>query len=251
MRINNGAINELEKNGKIFAKFKSVEVIYQEGNSVQSNSYNPSFFKKEKEGHQQSQAQTPVPDKKLGDDDEFSNGLSPGDLDSKDKNNSYLRDHKAGERKDRSLNEEPFSTRSLFQKKDTDNLSVMTPKSRKLDLHFQSTPIRPKILDTRYDNPDHLSSVVDTKDPKRTLNLSESIIIRKPNNEFLDDKNILEIPEPQYSMGLNKANTSPVKLQQLSEQIETLASETMKIIDEIRNKKRNTINTFNDIQYIV
>jgi len=250
--------NEDERNGKGFSKYKSIDVIYQEGNSMNSGSYhrehNPSFFKKEKEAHHKSQVQTPVPDKKIGEIDDFSNGLSPGDEDvrerieqEKQKNNSYFKDHRSEEKKgDRSLAEEPLSTRTI-QKKDTDILSATTPKSRKLDLHFQSTPIRPKILDTRFDNPDYASSVNGINDFKRNLNLAESVLVRK-EKDINDDRNVLVIPESQYQIGVQRAQTNPVQLQQLTEQIDTLASETLKIIDELRNKKRNTIHTVSDIQ---
>jgi len=249
-------VNDEDRNGRVFSKFKSVDVIYQEGNSAQSNSYhpegNPSFFKREKESfHHRSQAQTPIPDKKRGDDDLFSIDNSPDANDNKEKeeiklrNNSFLKDHQTEEKRgDKSLNEEPFTTRSIMQKRDTDNISLATPKSRKLDIHFQSTPIRPKILDTRYDNPDYGSIVNGEGDPRRNLNLTESIIITRP----VTDKNALEIPDTHYPTGLQKSNTSPVKIQQLTEQIGNLASETLKIIDEIKNKKRNTMNTINEIQ---
>ncbi len=252
------------KNGG--GRLKNIETIYQESNSGYSTSQikdnnNPSFFKRERDEHQKSYAQTPIPEKKRG---EFESISVEGEEKVVDKINlDEIRvnldaiSKKTEERKDNSLAE--FSTARL-QKKDTDHMSVQTPKSKKLDVHLTSTPIQPKILDVGFDFVEKEADPSKKKDsseikffePRKDENMTESILVRRSFK--FDGKDIINSVLDIQQVGFQKSfprqsrGSSPLPIQHLTEQIETLASETMKIIDEIRNKKRGTIISTNEIQ---
>jgi len=256
------------KQGKIMDKFKSIEVIYQEGNSAHSNSYQNYPFQKR-----------PADLQDIKVDIEFDPNLSyqtPHRPQRQDLQSPDFPNYQSGNRHggvdpktgDQSL-AEPSSpqaqtpnTKEVNANKNVINVIPETPKSKKLDIHIVSAPLRPKMLDTALDNPDRGSTIVNMSDFKSNANLIESIIVSRAaeqqrHHQHQKSEDLLEIPEnpmksvtpTRFAIGGKKDGLNSIQLHQLQDQLDTLAAETLKIIDEIRNKKRNTLTTTNDLQY--
>jgi len=249
------------KQGKIMDKFKSIEVIYQEGNSHSFSYHNPMY-------RGESRHPTDLKDVKV--DIEFDPNLSyatpskRADLQSPDFPGGKNRVGFPPKTGDQSL-DEPSSPQTVqtvgTQKKPEVFFSQLvpiideSPRTKKLDLHFKSAPLKPKLLDTANDNPDRGSTVANMSDLRSNANLIESILVTKvPDQQKIIHKNeeFLEIPEntlrpitpARFAIG-GKSSMSNLQIHQLQEQLDTLAAETLKIIDEIRNKKRNTLTITN------
>jgi len=255
------------KQNKIMDKFKSIEVIYQEGNSAHSNSYNNYPIHK--------RDYKPVDFQDIKVDIEFDPNLSyqtPNrpqrqELESPDFNPNYKSQTRHGgvdpKTGDQSLAEPSSPQASNTKQVNNNNIITVipeTPRTKKLDIHIVSAPLRPKMLDTALDNPDRGSTIVNMSDLKSNANLIESIIVSRTaeqqRHQHQKSEDLLEIPEnpmrsvtpTRFAIGGKKDGLNSIQLQQLQDQLDTLAAETLKIIDEIRNKKRNTITTTNDLQ---
>jgi len=118
--------------------------------------------------------------------------------------------------------------------------SQLTPNTKKLMLKFQSLPLEQKILDSECDVPDLAQNIFDIN---QNVDLAESVLVNSRNPQVANYASIRPVSP------MNGRNSVPQwQAQQVSEQLETLATETLKIIEEIRSKKKKIETRPSDIE---
>lgn len=141
----------------------------------------------------------------------------------------------------------PVSANSLKSHKEQEYVhlgEVISPGLKKPMLKITSIPLQQKHLDPELENP-YLESVVEPprkqSQKSQNQNLLESIIVTKPNcsihHHGVHEVDRLNVFSPSETVR-SAQQPNALQIQQVSEQLETLASETLKIIEEIRNKKK-------------
>ena len=264
------------KQEKTVDKYKSMEVIYQEANSGHSNTHSP-HQGQQKELHYSSFRQERIAeDKKISisyQNDErqtiremsFQKPLKPMEevcevdqiqveIVTSPRNNDTI-DPTSQEKQNKVIsltNLAPYDPTS----NSAGGSNQQTPNSKKLMLRIDSIQLAPKLLESELVQPD-ISTLVGSIKPvnlmrpseylQNNTNLFESLVMNSRVNE--------PVPDAFRTRATNKDDSPPtgyferkstggvlhtIPLHQLKEQLETLAKETLKIIEEVRGKKKAT-----------
>lgn len=240
---------ETDANGnRLFDKFKSADV-YQEGNSLQSlppqqREAHFSTFRKEKIEEEEQKAldqsqgtarfeSVPVIMSQF----QTVQTKRGAGLNNINTNDSVYREHTEAVLPIK--NADSFQALQTPTKKPDGQLFSnpspdMTPNTKKLMLKLRSLPLKAKVLDEECDVPDLAQNMFDLN---QNVDLAESVLVNSRtaggNNPFGSFKPGSPVVDPRWSV-----NNNQWQAQQVSEQLETLAAETLKIIEEIRSKKK-------------
>lgn len=127
------------------------------------------------------------------------------------------------------------------EEQDFSHPSQLTPNTKKLMLKLRSLPLEAKVLDEECDVPDLAQNVFDLH---QQVELAESVLLqsKQPGNNLYN--NPFKPGSPSAAMKL----TGQWQSQQVSEQLEVLAAETLKIIEEIRSKKKKVEARLSDVE---